>query len=101
MALTSLEIKAKRIVFKQKQIATKLVQISSIEYKQAFKQTLLTGYVTYLNTHSDLTPYQIAFLNRKINSANALVSKYDAAINRYEAKRLEYAQQLFNLMGPF
>lgn len=101
MALTPAEIKAKRIASKQKQIATKLVQISSIEDKRTLKQTLLTGYVTYLNTHSDLTPYQIAFMNKKINSANALTSKYDAAIDRYEAKRMVYVQQLAVLMGAF
>jgi uncharacterized protein YPO0396 len=100
MALTPAEIKAKRIASKQKQIATKLAQIAKIQDKRTAKQSLQAGYAAMLNSDADLRPNQIASLTKKNNAAIAMIAKYNATIDRYEAQRMVYAQELAALIGP-
>lgn len=99
MASTPAEIKARKIASKQKQIATKLAQITRTQERRTAKQVLQTGYASLLDD-GDLRPAQIASYTKKNNAAIAMIVKYGATIDRYEAQRLVYAQQLAVLIGP-
>lgn len=98
MALTPGEIKAKKIAAKQKQINTKLAQIATTQARKTAKETVRDGYIALLATET--VAKKIASLTKKRDSAIVQIGKYDATIGRYEAKRLEYAQQLAVIIGP-
>lgn len=98
MASTPAEIMAKKIASKQKQVDLKLVQLAKTLARKAAKQLVLDGYLISLATET--IPKKVSSLTKKKDSAIIQITKYDATIERYEAKRLAYAQQLYELIHP-
>jgi predicted nucleic acid-binding Zn-ribbon protein len=99
MALTPEETKAKKIAKKQAQIATKLTQIAKYEGKKA--DALAKQSADNVLYASATDAKVLAKLHKALQLLQARIERLQGSIDRAESKRLQYAQELASLMGPF